>query len=120
MSSNLIGFGGYQSFGATPESTGMTTKDFCNLYVVRADGRCQDSSGIHQLQWYNKKTGRCEEPPPVPCDVNAPNIAAPTGPTTPTAPNGATSASAGLSTEAWVAIAVIAGVGVWYVATRNP
>ena len=65
---------GVVGVGATPEELGITQGEFCAMYVVRADGRCQDSSGMHPLQWYNNTTGKCELPPPVSCNVNAPNL----------------------------------------------
>lgn len=45
----------------------------CADYTVRADGRCFDGK-LHTLKWYHKPTGKCVEPPPVTCDVNAANL----------------------------------------------
>lgn len=56
-------------------SGGLGGDNPCPEFVVRADGRCADSSGLHFLQWYDMSKGRCVDPPPKLCDVNAPNLA---------------------------------------------
>lgn len=66
-----------RGFGQTPEPT-------CKDYTVRADSRCLDDDGnffpalnapIGSVQkWYHRPTGKCVEPPPIVCDVNAENI----------------------------------------------
>jgi hypothetical protein len=59
----------YTGIGAV----GLGQNHPCPEYVVRADGRCYDGQ-LHHQQWYNKSTGKCEEPPTKICDVNAPNL----------------------------------------------
>jgi hypothetical protein len=53
---------------------GLGGNDVCDRWVIRADGRCFDPRGIRPLSWYSLDTGICLSPPPITCDVNAPNL----------------------------------------------
>lgn len=57
-----------------PPPEGYPPVERCSDYIIRGDGWCADTSGVYPLSWYDIADGRCTTPPPISCDVNAPNL----------------------------------------------
>lgn len=73
-----MSYAGLVVFGADPPASS------CADYTVRADGRCLDDDGNFfpaldapigsDQKWYHRPSGKCVDPPPIVCDVNADNL----------------------------------------------